>query len=200
MISKLQASPSHPVPPWQLIWCKSPGDLGLLPEPSTDKGDDQRYGCFVVVIINICRYSRIPPPGTFEALTLAATMLIPIPLLRGLFSVTGTTSGSACSTYLKQTIIHHRCSHVSLKSLIIHWCMGIVCSGLTVHGADVDLGKCTVQIPFEFVWTVREQRPEERNSCSWICKIQFLFCLKSRPLWKEFSLQFPGPIFNQPAI
>lgn len=125
----------------------------------------------IVLIINICRYCRIPAPGTFEALTLAATMLIPIPLLRGLFRVTGTTSGSACSTYLKQTIINRRCSHMSL---IPHWNKRIVCSGLTVHGADVDLGKCTVQIPFEFVWTVREQRPEERNSCSWIRKIQFL--------------------------
>lgn len=46
---------------------------------------------------------------------------------------------------------HNHSSHVSLMSLITNWNKGIVCPGLTVHGADVDLGKCTVQIPFEFV-------------------------------------------------
>ena len=58
-----------------------------------------------VVTVNICKYSIIPPPVRLEVVTLAATMLIPIPLLRGLLSVRDTTSGSGCATYLKILII-----------------------------------------------------------------------------------------------
>lgn len=44
------------------------------------------------------------------------------------------------------------------------WNKRIDCSELTVLGADVDSEKCTVQIPFDFVWTVREQRPAGEKS------------------------------------
>lgn len=99
--SDFKVSPSQLVPPWQLIWCKSPGYLGPLPEPSTEKDGDESLDFFFpfIVIVNICKNARTLPPVRLEVVTLAATMLIPIPLLRGLFSVTDTTSGSVCATY-----------------------------------------------------------------------------------------------------